>query len=404
MKFIHIICAFSGLLAVIGCYKTQSSTADLANHNLIPAIHDEVSFISSVNNLRPCPWKFRLDKVNSQESLMSIQAKDSMLWTLDAAGVVFITSNRGKTWEKVRIDKPADGKIMSVFFINRMLGWAIVLDGPSDVLAPDSYSGTVLNTADGGLSWQAQYAARAIEPTRVLFINEHEGWIIGNGVQKRDTLTRDFFVLHTIDGGNLWVDVSPSSNPDFVGEGGRDIYAVEPNHALVLTAGRKLFSTSDGGNNWRQQEAIKDEPPQTGLNRLGLLSSKLPWVLGGTGGREGSWTTLAVNRGEGTWVKFRLNNINLSDAVFTSDKEVIACGTFMPEQGISLDENNNRVGVILYSSDQGRNWSIIHRNTLSKTINALAAVDSNHIWAVGEDGLIIHLHCSAQNELAFADK
>jgi photosystem II stability/assembly factor-like uncharacterized protein len=53
--------------------------------------------------------------------------------------------------------------------------------------------------------------------------------------------------------------------------------------------------------------------------------------------------------------------------------------------------------VLLVSSDGGRNWSVIYRNTKIKSINAIAAINSEFVWAVGDDGLILRVKSALNN-------
>jgi photosystem II stability/assembly factor-like uncharacterized protein len=368
-----------------GTMSTQLSTAQNAN------AEKNTNIVSKIFNVETSLWQWYPVNLKSRNDLIDVQILDAAnILILDDHGRLHKTTDGGKTWRETNIGNSLDGSVSSFHFINPAIGWATIIKKPSDVLDSDGFQSQIINTNDGGQSWYEQYSATALHLTRVLFTNEREGWVTGSRLVKRETLQNEYVVLHTTTQGDNWTDVSDKLGRDLNGGFVEDIYSEEPFKAMILTSGRKLFLTTDGGQNWQRAGALQDEPTQTAMIRTGRLDNNRAWVLGGADGREGIWTLLAIKDKQDSWSKYRVDNVYLSGISFLSDNNIIACGSM--RVGIkSRTEGGGREGVILNSSDGGHTWSVIYRNTNIERINSLSSINSREIWAVGEGGLIIHL-------------
>jgi photosystem II stability/assembly factor-like uncharacterized protein len=174
-----------------------------------------------------------------------------------------------------------------------------------------------------------------------------------------------------------------------------DIYAKTPAKLLLLSLRGRVFSTENDSGNWQRVATLSDEP-QTCNCRLGVTENGNVWVLGGANSREGRWGWFAREESTNLWKRFRPNGVYFSDAVYLSNNRVIAAGSMSSPK--KPDENRaTEEGMLLYSSDGGQDWSVIYRSTKMASINKLAAVGSDRVWAVGEGGFILSLECSPNN-------
>jgi len=303
------------------------------------------------------------------------------------------TTDGGKTWIQKRIELPASTHIADIYFVNEALGWAVLQHYNSDFFNYQDMKAWLLVTNDGGQHWQTQYQGNALNIKKVSFINEMEGWAVGGKEIKKETVQTDLLVLHTTDGGAHWSDVSDPLNKviadcqNRVQDSVSDSVALGPGKILLMTSDGYLLKTEDHGRSWQK---ISDLKSDVGLGRMTFTPSNRLRIVGGLDGVHGFKGALAQNNSDGSWTRYVLDNIDFGDAVNLSEDQVLACGTLL-SQLPSRSSEGKREGVILYSSNGGRNWTIVYRNANVRRIYSLAIIDADHIWAIGENGLLLRL-------------
>lgn len=307
-------------------------------------------------------------------------------WIGGNGGIVYSTDDGGRTWRTAQLGTGPNSYVSSISFSDSVVGWVTVRRDPTEAMDRNGYESIVLKTDNAGRSWQEQRVWNGTQIYRVRFVNNKEGWLVGRKLEGGGV-----FVWHTRDGGSNWVDLSgnvlKTPNNDFA----TDIYTTEISRAALLTVEGRVYSTVDGGQNWTQDLAIRDEPTQTFMAKLVKLRDGSLWVLGSTDSKEGMWTTI-VRQLEGTSsIRYRTGDVRVKDIVFLSENNVLGCGS-MPSSDAALF--GSRTGVVVYSSDGGRTWVKIYRDAESRTLNAIAAVDARNVWVAGERGLTLHLSTS----------
>jgi photosystem II stability/assembly factor-like uncharacterized protein len=332
-------------------------------------------------------WKWRETKIGAVKSLNHVQFLnvDQAFASGDDASL-YKTLDGGASWQKIKIDMPSNGYIMGFQFVSPSTGWVILNKNSNDTLVLDGYESSVLFTSDSGKSWHVQYSGKALQIWQVRFVDEQEGWVAGRSFVMKDTQQDEVFVLHTINQGKNWVNVSSSFPPGTTIV--TDIYASEQSTALMLSH-ETIFSTSNGGINWWERGMIADEPPQTAFLRIGWSSSARLWVLGGADSREGMWMMLARWESDNSWTKYSAGRVYLRDALFLSESEVLACGRIYVDDKAS-PVSEKRDGVILFSADGGKNWEVVYRSNKVSDVNRLSMPATGNIVAVGNDGLVLH--------------
>ena len=73
----------------------------------------------------------------------------------------------GRTWEKQ--DAPVSADLLDVKFINEFEGWAV------------GEEGTVVHTTDGGNVWKVEPSGTTHPLERVFFADRTHGWAVGFG-------------------------------------------------------------------------------------------------------------------------------------------------------------------------------------------------------------------------------
>jgi photosystem II stability/assembly factor-like uncharacterized protein len=236
-------------------------------------------------------------------------------------------------------------------FLNPMIGW---------VVAGDS----VYATRDGGLSWKAQ-PSRSI--THMYFVNPDLGF----------ACTSDLAVLKTTDGGETWSTLynHPANfsvqfkNIVFFNEMTGLVFGSE----YVSTQNSEFgfaLKTTDGGVEWTPSGHFP-----------GSLSYPMPiYFFDDKNGWMGYEETLYQTKDGGThWTPrgtgYYLDSVEGIAFVGTDTVYV---------QGISA-----QAGIILKSTDQGQNWTVMNRPCTENTLTSLCFVDSITGYAGGRDGTLI---------------
>lgn len=347
---------------------------------------------NSVINGRTSPWKATELEVGGEEDLGALQFLNaSEGWAGGSKGGLYKTVDAGQSWQKVKLDVPPDAIVNSIFFINPSVGW-IVVSQKGDVFKDiNTLTGLILRTTDGGNSWEVQYSGKAVRVDKIQFVNEQEGWAVGARLPLQVQYVS--LILRTTDGGKHWADVAPKLSNDESGNSSyvTNIFAVEPLKAIILKFSGIFYSTEDGGQSWQETAALPEELPQAFLGEFKITGYNRMWTVGGADSIEGMWGTVARMDGRCFWTSYSVSGVRFSDAAVLSDKELMVSGA-IPSLGQNKTfESPSRDGLIVYSSDGGRHWAIAHRDKRVQSFNALAATDSNNVWAVGQNGHLIHL-------------
>lgn len=149
-----------------------------------------------------------------------------------------------KAWEQVQV--PATATLFDIAFDTAEHGYVV------------GSKGTFLETVDGGKSWKPKSFKNLDEDEELTYRFEKvsfkngEGWVIG----------KPPILLHTTDSGKSWERVPLS--PKLPGEPS-GVTALGPSTAEMTTTTGAIYSTTNGGRNWKAQ--VKETIDAT-LNRV----------------------------------------------------------------------------------------------------------------------------------------
>lgn len=279
-------------------------------------------------------------------------------WIVGGDNIVLTTSNGGMSWTSQSLGKKKVGnqRTTGVFFLNSMQGW---------IAGSENGKAIVYRTANGGKHWnilKRMEDSQASYIKKTLFINSRIGWGIGF---IRNQAGESNVVWKTEDGGISWVvKYSENLNGDI-----SDLEIVDDNIILVGTS-ESILQTTDGGKTWRK--VYKPEiSPQIG--DFEFVSRTEGWAVGSQG-----LLLHTVDAGR-SWQKINLPEDLTGESWFTAIK--------------FLDEKRGWIAgtkeIILATADGGKSWkSERYRKNGGEVFHRLAKT-SNHIFAVGTDGLIL---------------
>lgn len=157
----------------------------------------------------------------------------------------------------------------------------------------DKYvSGGILKTTDGGQTWEVLHQSAKEGYDVVRFINENEGWILGNmyvAPTGKEGAKNILAMLHTTDGGVTWENYVGHLPAEFTGLSGgwapssieffnEDFGFILGYGARIMNYGPAFLYTFDGGETWTQDAAAA--ALNGGQLDLHFVNSKVAYSVG----------------------------------------------------------------------------------------------------------------------------
>jgi len=280
-------------------------------------------------------------------------------WAIDRDGSVFFTTDGGTTWHC-----QSHGHWLfyeAIQFIDVEHGWIVGRN-------------LVLRTEDGGKTWQKSEVNGWL--LSVHFVNKKEGWAVGVDLFQWNKGK----LFHTKDGGKTWVA------PLGTIEGALyDVYFPTPKNGWIvgMVEERKesiILHTSDSGQTWKRQRIDLIDVETI---RVYFLNEKEGWIVG----RKG--TILHTEDGGKKWNlqvtgKERDRSLTLTDLRFINQREGVLVGYCSARGKKNIEVSR---GVILITSDGGRNWKKIETDV---RLSAIDFPTKKKGWIAGDYNTILH--------------
>jgi len=253
---------------------------------------------------------------------------------------------------------PQGNAIADTTFIDDVRGWAV------------GDAGSVLATADGGLTWTAQHSGTPLALARVRFVDARTGWVAGSYGE----------VLRTTDGGATWQRSSFGRN-DAV----QDFGAESANAAWLTTFSNEGFTTHDGGITWR-----KVPPAPQGTFKLAFAGVDDVWSLASFFTAQ---PMLAHSvEGGATWVDVPLPAIEpglagySNELLFADPSHALLVGY---ESGYATSDPTTFVArqTLRVTADRGATWQPVALPPGNGSLASLSFVAGNTLFALSFDNL-----------------
>ncbi len=126
------------------------------------------------------------------------------------------------------------------------------------------YQGTILQTDDGGVTWQRLNSFVSTDLFSVFFTDELHGWASGDGG----------VVLTTGDGGTIWLPVNVRTSPKLT-----TLFFADESLGWAAGADGLVLRTDDGGLGWRRLT----EGGREDLSHIFFLDNSRGWAVGSRG-------------------------------------------------------------------------------------------------------------------------
>ena len=271
-------------------------------------------------------------------------------WVAGSSGTLLQTSDGGVTWTKTSVTKD---DLRDVYFADERNGWLLAQRDPLRT-KPNERSSYLLNTKDGGVTWQPVFLNTPDVNTRfarLVFTDAEHGWVFG-----------EVGVLYTTtDGGTHWVQQRTATRYLLLGG------AVTNNgRGFLVGAGGTILRSDDFGSTW-QSISLRN----TRSARLSAVSviGNFAWTVGGAR----MFHTIDAGR---SWSAQQVNNAaDLFDIKFIDAQEGWAVGA---------------QGTVLHTTDGGLHWSVESIQS-ARGLERLFILDRDHAWIVGFGGTIMKL-------------
>ena len=238
----------------------------------------------------------------------------------------------------------------------------------------------IYRTTDGGASWKLQIT----NPDAEGFWDAIAFWDAHNGILFGDPVKGAFQVLLTADGGATWQPVSdPKGLAALPSEGafaasGTCLTVAGGADAWFSTGGAenaRVFHSSDRGRSWRASAApIPAGAPARGIFSVGFRDARVGLAAGGDY-KDTSMATVNGARtedGGATW--------SAAPILPTGYMSVV-----VPVRGTADAFVAAGLAGSGYSSDGGKNWTILDRTP----VNTVGFASPTVGWAVGPKGLVM---------------
>ncbi|MEZ5082578.1 MAG: YCF48-related protein [Bacteroidales bacterium] len=257
------------------------------------------------------------------------------------------------------------------------------------------YYSTVFRTTDGGETWFNEYVEWNFNLlSSIYFLDNSTGWMIGENV-----------ILKTINSGQTWEPQNSVSNAHF-----SSVSFVDENTGWAigtrLVGGIPNFNnylahTSDGGNSW-QVELLFEPYGWVPFGEILFKDDNHGWIIGynsvqrtDNGGL--TWQTASYQGGNPLGIFF----INLQTGWIVSENGMILISTdggeYWEEQTSGtteglfdiyfIDEDNGWIvgdnRIVLHTSDGGVNWETLSLSD-EGMLHHVQFIDDEQGWAIGE--------------------
>ncbi|HZH84351.1 MAG TPA: YCF48-related protein [Phototrophicaceae bacterium] len=282
------------------------------------------------------------------DDLLAIDgAEDGKRVAVGKFGLILVTNDNGKTWERRATDTT---KALSAISFGDPKHGFVVGNG-----------GTLLATSDGGANWHSQSSGSKDQLLGVYALNATNAYVVG----AFGTL------LSTSDAGQNWIRHELKWD-QLIGKIINDSGYVEPNlNAIYFSSPMKgwivgefglVLHTEDGGSTWTAQRSGSDLPQ---LYAVKFVNDQRGWAIGQAG------SLIHTTDGGKRWAPVEINSQRDLYNISVDGQHCIIVGD----------------GIAFGSDDAGSSWKEIRLNSEDRWLSGVLVKDRSAL-AVGPGGTI----------------
>lgn len=243
---------------------------------------------------------------------------------------------------------------------------------------------------------QKQYEEKDAIARNVVFSDKNKGWIVGLKKKGISSIGHEYLALFTENQGRDWANISdkiknaadgadsPAGNPKFSRNSVLDITRLSSSSTVLIFLNKaRILKTTDDGRTWEALNVSPTTPLFSVFGKFGVREDNSIWILTKREGAEGIAGEIFIQRNNSEFSYNGFGNAVFDDAVYLSQNKFIVAGR-------AYNQNRKEAIIFLYDND-GKKWKQIYRTAKVSNINALSKISNGNIWAVGDNGIIIHL-------------
>jgi len=322
-------------------------------------IHDDLITTYTGVLLRTTDGGAHWTRQDYASPLNDIQFLDLTTAVIVGNGLILRTTDAGITWNPQT--SPTNIPLSNISFADQSFGvasgWSL---GPGN--PPNSWSGVIVRTTDGGQSWSQAFSTTSFAIASVAVGSTHTALAIG---QDNTVYPPGNTILHSTNEGMNWSEVSSSATT-------KNLFSASfPTSSVGTVVGvdGTVLRTVDGGTTWQNQlQGTLIEKQKIWIYGVSFPDEQNGTIVGSAG--------LIAHTSDGG------SNWEIQSSSITDGPDAVA-----------FRDNNHGIivgigGAILTTSDGGGHW-INSPIGITESLSAVAYTSTGSATLVGENGRII---------------
>lgn len=288
-------------------------------------------------------------------------------WIAGNTGTILNTTDGGITWNEQTT--PPNNTYYCVYFSDAMHGWA------------GGFGGRLIHTTDGGSNWINGTAGTNKFRYDLYFINADSGWVVGGDHGSYPTFNPNREIYFTSNGGITWVTQYAQSGETPLNA----VYFIDKNNGFAVGETGAIMKTTNGGNYWFQSATISSYE----LRDIVFVNQNTGWMVGYYLGLPHTSAVFKTTDGGSTWT----NQSFGEDESFTSITFVDELNGWAVGGKSSISQS-----FIIHTNDGGSTWEY-QNNPTNEFLMKVFFFDGNNGWTVGASGTVLATESSVPVEL-----
>lgn len=161
------------------------------------------------------------------------------------------STDSGNSWQSI-LNKPIKQVLQSIHFADQKTAWI------------SGTGGLILNTTDGGNTWNTQNTGTNYSLNQIKFYNKNTGWVVGKNAT----------ILYTADGGSSWMPAYVNSSQNI-----NSFDIIDSLNLIAVGDSGTYLRSTDGGKNWFSQKTGSS----SNLSKIAIVGSGTAYITGWNG-------------------------------------------------------------------------------------------------------------------------